>query len=80
MLSKVIQMGIIEMKIQSPKSSNFQKIDFNKRDTSVLVKQKIKKMKEITIHSFHLFGRHGMNALQKFRSDFSLEVNSLVVN
>ena len=43
MLSKVIQMGEIEMKIQGPKSSNFQKIDFNKRDTSVLVKQKLRK-------------------------------------
>ena len=36
-------MGKIDMKMQSPKSSNFQKIDFNKRDTSVLVKQKLRK-------------------------------------
>ena len=73
-------MGKYEMIIQSQKSSSFQKIDLITRDTSVLVKKKFKKMKEITIHSFHLYDRHGKNALQKFGSDFSLEVNSLAVN
>ena len=41
--SKVIEMGKYEMIIQSQKSSSFQKSDLITRDTSVLVKQKMRK-------------------------------------